>query len=126
MPIDHALFVGIGLMTATLPAAAQQTPQTYCATLGTNSCEVLNVEVSAVAVWSSGSATGVGAIKYCRDGQFIIAPITTQANPYLNSLGGFSFNFASGSSQVTAGGWNGSTTTVGSVWTNASLCSKLP
>jgi len=69
------------------PAAAQQTPQTYCASLPATSCEVLNVEVSTVAgsnsAWTSPWAYGgIAIIKYCRNQQFRIQPVN--AWPYFS------------------------------------------
>lgn len=73
---DDALFVavmtGIGLAPAVV---AQTTPATYCASLGPTSCEVLNVEIGGM-----GSNNGVGIVKYCKFGQFKVAPLATCAN----------------------------------------------
>src|SRR5579859_7551075 len=53
---DHALFVAVLAALSMAPAEAQQTPASYCTTLGNPSCEVLNFEFGGVV----GGAPGVG------------------------------------------------------------------
>jgi len=80
MPIDHALFAG-GRLTirasaagiwagfVAAPAAAQQTPQTYCASLPATSCEVLNVDLVS-GLTSGGGGMLYFLVKQCLNKQF--------------------------------------------------------
>ena len=109
---DHALFVGIFASIGVSPADAQQTPTSYCKTLQATSCEVLNIDLGGVA-----SGYGVGLVKYCRNQQFMIAPLLVQqiltGQPAVNlGLSGTYNNVASTYPQSAISG--------------TSLCSLLP
>lgn len=136
---DDALFAGLWTSIAAAPATAQQTPQTYCAGLGASACEVLNVELGGYNTISSGS--GVGLIKYCRNGQFSIAPLVyVGTNSTFNAqtltsafyLGIVGQPVGSGGlnkiiSGITAGGSNGTQNASNTQsWSSTTLCSILP
>ena len=124
--IKNALFAGILAAIAAAPATAQQTPQTYCASLPATSCEVLNVDLGGWAN-SGTSFTGMGIVKYCRNQQIHIIPFAAGYRTSTNSLsvavaGALSDSGISLSGNPAIMATNGNQ----SAWTNAGLCSTLP
>src|SRR5579859_2845539 len=94
--IKNALFVGLSASIGAAPAGAQQTPQTYCATLPPTSCEVLNVEPggTVVAYYAGGALYGgIALIKYCRNRVLMFAAVNL--TPYVATTGGGTYTVAS-------------------------------
>ena len=72
-----AIALIFGSLAAT-PAHAATTPQQYCASLGSPSCEVLNYEAGGLII--SNYVYGSSVIKYCKNGVFKIAPALNFVN----------------------------------------------
>lgn len=131
---DHALFAGAGMAIGVSPAGAQQTPASYCAALPSTSCEVLNIELGG---FDAGGG-GLGMVKYCRNGQFQVVPISTSGGTPAGPAGigsgtaggGLLTIFTSSGYRYAYGGKGncvGSCTYIGaSAWTSSSLCGFLP
>ena len=89
--------VAFALIFANLAATsvcAATTPQQYCASLGSPSCELLNYEAGGLAfITNSGLAHGASVIKYCKNGIFKIVPainvVTTAPSAYLYYVSSF-------------------------------------
>lgn len=63
------ILTALGMLLAAGAAQAQQTPTAYCATVPSNMCEILNVDLVSTST-TSAQAQVFAQIKYCKQSRF--------------------------------------------------------